>query len=255
MCTKPSEFTELKEFITSLLQYDEHNAFLLYVLAQSLWGEGRSDEALATLDRARREDPESGDICKMKAEYLMKLSRYSDAISVLRKASWLYPDDPDILLKMSQCYADIGKYRTAFNIMQRYTQLYMDQLNLDAYNHIGMLYLKARGDGKKAVEFFTMALYLAADRGQEIMVLYNLASSYRFCGEYQKERDIYQEIIKKQPYSSEAWFRLGESSELLGDRETAVKAFRQTVKYEQPEWQEKAKEKLKILGAPLEPGR
>lgn len=251
VCTGEEDLAATEAFVMNLLKYDEENAFLLYVLGQARWKRGHADEAFQAFERSRAIDPEEKRVYLKEAECLMELSRTEEALRIMKRAGWVFTDDPKVMVKLSECYARLGDYGKALTLMENYIRRYRDLPDIEAYTHMGMLWIKARSDGSKALEYLTIALYLAQDPAQEEMALFNLASAYRFLGDFNDEKSIYVRILQHRPYNPEAWYRLGELLEAGGMQKEAAEAYRRVPPCNDTRWTGKAEEKLKILGVPL----
>lgn len=251
----PMKDEERKKFIAAVEAMQKEsgeNSLLLYVLSQLYWMDKRMDDALAALERAQIYDPDFLLLYTRRCECLLELSRVREALSIVTKASWIYPEQPLVLLRQSKCLSLLGKEKKAYDLMERYMRYYRDIPSIEAFTRMGMLSISVRKDGKRAIEYFTMALYMVGDQDEEIQSLFNLANAYGFCAMYAEGKKIYIEILRKRPYNAEAWFSLGEVSFAMGDKDKAAEAFRQTCGLNDEKWSSKAKKRLEEMGLPLD---
>lgn len=238
--------------IDDLQKKSGENSLLLYVLSQIYWMDGRRDDALSALERAQAYDPEFLLPYVKRCEYLCGLSKVREALGVITRASYVFPEQPLVLLKQSRCYMLLGNERKAWSLMERYMMYYRDIPSIEAFTRMGMLAINVKKDGKLAVEYFTMALYMAGSQDEEIQSLFNLANAYGFCAMYEEAKKIYIEILKKRPYNAEAWFDLGEVLFTGGNNDKAAEAFRRAAGMNDEKWSSMAKKRLEEMGVPLD---
>jgi len=84
-------------------------------LAAELAELGKSDEALAELDRASNGTPENLRALKLRAQIAFQRKRYDDAIPALRKAIALAPKDVDLVAQLGHIYLEKKDYPNAVN--------------------------------------------------------------------------------------------------------------------------------------------
>ncbi|GEM_PF-1973473 len=249
---KDEERKKCIAFIEKMQRESGENSLLLYVLSQLYWMDDRKDEALATLERARIYDPDFLLTYTRGCEYLLELSRNRDALSIITRASWIYPEQPLVLLRQSKCCSLLGNERKAYDLMERYMRYYRDIPSIEAFTRMGMLSISVKKDGRRAIEYFTMALYMAGNQDEEIQSLFNLANAYGFSAMYDEEKRIYLEILKKRPYNAEAWYDLGEVLFTRGDNDKAAAAFARASGLNDEKWSSRAKKRLEEMGVPLD---
>ena len=93
------------------------------VFALLLWASGRTDEALAVIEKARRVDPGNLSLTIDTADYLAKAGRLEDAIGRYRAAMGLDPSDPraqfglaEILRRQGDVTGAIAALRKAYEL-------------------------------------------------------------------------------------------------------------------------------------------
>ncbi len=93
------------------------------VFALLLWASGRTDEALAVIEEARRVDPGNLSLTIDTADYLAKAGRFEDAIGRYRAAMELEPSDPraqfglaEVLRRQGDMTGAIAALRKAYEL-------------------------------------------------------------------------------------------------------------------------------------------
>jgi len=251
----PMKDEERKKFIAvveAMQRESGENSFLLYILSQLYWMDERRNDALAALERAQIYDPDFLLLYTRRCECLLELSRIREALSVVTRASWIYPEQPLVLLRQSKCWSLLGKEKKAYALMERYMRYYRDIPSIEAFTRMGMLSISFRKDGKRAIEYFTIALYMAGSQDEEIQSLFNLANAYEFSAMYDEAKKIYNEIVRRRPFNAEAWCSLGEASLASGDKEKAVEAFRKVCELNDEKLSSTAKKRLEEMGLPFD---
>ncbi|MDQ7822707.1 MAG: tetratricopeptide repeat protein [Candidatus Eremiobacteraeota bacterium] len=248
----PRDRSEQIRLIEELLACYQENGHLLYMLSQLYWQQKDTGKALALLDRMREADPDDVRGYIRKADYLMALGRNNEASKLLAAALWIFPDHPLLLLRQSACYAREERYGAAYRLMATYMSLYRDVPSVEAYTSMGMLSIRARHDGKKAIEYFTIALYHAGSPDEEVQALFNLASAYDYCALYNDEIKIYAEILTTRPRNAEAMMRLGDALVAKGEREKGIETYMAVCRSADAKWAPRAEEALRRMGISVE---
>jgi serine/threonine-protein kinase len=93
------------------------------VFALLLWASGRTDEALAVMEKARRVDPGNLSFTIDTADYLAKAGRFEDAIGRYRAAMELEPSDPRAWFGLAEILRRQGDVTGAIDALRKAYEL------------------------------------------------------------------------------------------------------------------------------------
>jgi serine/threonine-protein kinase len=93
------------------------------LFALLLWASGRTDEALAVTEKARRADPGNLSLTIKTADYLAKAGRFEDAIGRYRAAMELEPSDPRAWFGLAEILRRQGDVTGAIDALRKAYEL------------------------------------------------------------------------------------------------------------------------------------
>jgi tetratricopeptide (TPR) repeat protein len=94
-------------------------------LAWAMIFSGRSQEALAAVERAMRLDPQHpGDYMYVLGMARLGLDQYEDAVTALRRAHERSPKYTDVNIPLAAAYAHLGRHEEARAALKRYTEVW-----------------------------------------------------------------------------------------------------------------------------------
>jgi tetratricopeptide (TPR) repeat protein len=101
------------------------------------------------------------------------------------------------------------------------TTLAIDSLFAPAYTHLGILY-EMRSLSDSAVFFFKKSIGLS---GNDVTPYVHLGSLYTDLGSFSKALETFTQAATVDPCCAEAWFGIGYSCFLMGEKPRGKKAF------------------------------
>jgi tetratricopeptide (TPR) repeat protein len=122
-----------------VLLLDPGNVDALHLKGMAALGSGAADEALALLERACAQAPQSALIRRNSAEAYAALARWEDAYAALRAAIALKPDWAEPHAALGILYARTSRRKDAKAAFARATAL--DPAFAEAWNNLGVLHL------------------------------------------------------------------------------------------------------------------
>lgn len=122
-----------------VLLLDPGNADALHLKGMALLGSGAPDDALALLERACVQAPQSALIRRNSADAYAALARWEDASAALRAAIALKPDWAEPHAALGMLYARTNRGKDAKAAFARATAL--DPAFAEAWNNLGVLHL------------------------------------------------------------------------------------------------------------------
>ena len=166
-------------------------------------------------------------------EFAEWFNRSDEAIAEYKKALALFPGDnrTRYLFENVSARLKIAYLNTANELMQQkvlnealavlQATLAMDTLFAPVYTHLGILY-EMRSLHDSAVYFFKKAIALSS---RDVDPYVHLGSLYTDLGSFRKALETFQKAVMVDPRCAEAWFGVGYSCFLMGERERGKKAF------------------------------
>jgi tetratricopeptide (TPR) repeat protein len=191
-----------------------------------LYDRGDKEGALEQLNTGLRMNPINEEALSMRAKIMTDMERFDDALQ-----------DYDILLRIDKSNAialeQKARILNKFDKPKKELAAWEGVLNLNPNNtsaQIGMaLVLKRLGEEDKAKEELTKALEMEITNEEDIFILGREIGDLE--GHEQEKLKIYDEIIKRKPKSSIAWYNRGRALEILGETDDALESYRRTVKF------------------------
>jgi len=195
-------------------------------LAQALFAEGRSGDALRILDAGYRANPENYEILKSYGAALLQSGQGAPAIGIFQRALGLVEDDPEVWDNLGLAYFSGEDYAKADEAFQRAIRL--DPTFAFAYSNLGMLYtFKPPGkagradDLRKALENLNRAVALDPTLSLSFR---NLGLVYRESGKIDEAIAAWEKAVSLNPADGISATRLAAACLDLGDVERARQA-------------------------------
>jgi tetratricopeptide (TPR) repeat protein len=215
------------------------------LLGKALFSLGRTEEAIAALQRAAALRPDQPDLHNNLGVALNHAHRYAEAMEAFGKALALRPQEAEICNNMGICLQGLGRYAEAAEFhsraaalrpayreayfhrgrartaMEMYPQALEDYHRVvelspdwaDAYNGIGMVQVK-RLAFDKALAAYGKAIEL--DSGF-FHAYYNRANALVLLGRYEEAVADFTKAIERYPNFSDAYWNRGLAYLLMGD--------------------------------------
>ena len=129
----------------------------------------------------------------------MKLKRYSDAIEAFNHAVGLAPRNGNYWNNLASAYSDEGNYRMALQTLEKQAQNAGPYQNAQLWFNLG-----------NAFKTIAASISVRREAGRSFSEILREAV------------DAYQQCLKINPRSGDAWNELGVVAEALGDRQSAL---------------------------------
>ncbi|HPJ95104.1 MAG TPA: glycosyltransferase [Deltaproteobacteria bacterium] len=175
---------------------------------RNLLANGRSDDAIAKMEKELLTNPSDGRLLLILAHVYISCGRIEEAEKHLYDAISYYPNDPRTLKQFAILRHHQGKTDQA--IVQLEKALALDPGDAEITNDLGALYYLI-GEGNKASKLFHKAIELDDTLTDARM---NLADFYAAKGQNMEAETLYKEILARCPNDAEA---LGALQKLAGN--------------------------------------
>ena len=192
-------------------------------LAELYLSKNMETQARQEFATAEKDHPKSTEPYLLQAEYDQNQKRFTQAASEYEQALALVPDDPRILFEYGRL--QLQALHNSQKAIDAFSKIVAkDPNNPDAQFFLGEAY-GAEGRWTDARDAFRKAF----DITHSAQALYNLAVAFYSLKDYRSARDAFEAIASHQdPKHQDAsiWFFLGDANRLLGDKQSAVAAYR-----------------------------
>ncbi|MBW2039878.1 MAG: tetratricopeptide repeat protein [Deltaproteobacteria bacterium] len=225
-----------KEFLTKLIKELEETKgkgnctpfYTNYALGSVhlLWdGEEHLEKALNLFQITLKEKPSSPLGLYNLGITLLRLKRYDEAIKELKKVIDINPSFPDSYYQLGVAYYRKGEYSLALKYLEKYKDLKEDEMEVGAYEYMGLAYLKTF-QLQKAVSCFLRENYLSEPA---FAIYQNLGIAYFGLREYRKASKYFQEALNLRPNDIKLLYDLGICHENLKETERASTIFKKLI--------------------------
>jgi tetratricopeptide (TPR) repeat protein len=203
------------------------------------------EKALHLFQKILKEKPRSSLGLHKLGITLLKLKRYEEASKALQKVIDITPSFPDSYYQLGIAYYRRGEYRLALKYLEKYKGFKGDEMEVAAYEYLGLAYLKTF-QLQKAISCFLREHYLSTP---SFAIYQNLGIAYFGLRKYDKASKYFQEALSLRPNDIKLLYDLGISYENLKETEMASAIFKKlthlpTQTEEERELLEKARMKL-----------
>jgi tetratricopeptide (TPR) repeat protein len=204
---------------------------------------GKFDAAITLLDKLIKKDPEEAELYNLKGTCFFKLGRNEDALEWYEQAiahmetSAVYWNNKGLALQTLERRDEAkASYEHALSLEKDHF--------LATYN-LGNLFIET--DPACAREWYEKALTIKPNHP---LTLLNVGYLYAEACEYSRAEECYTKALEnKDKYAAAAFYR-GDLAERMGDPETAIKWYEQTLDWD-PDYKE-ADERLSKIMVPLD---
>jgi spermidine synthase len=195
----------------------------IYDLGVRYLAEGKFEQALAKLERARTLRPDLVDPYVSLGECYLRWGKHEKALKYFADADRIKPQDDGILLRIGVTYDQLGKRPEAKDAYRRAAAA--NPGNYEARNNLGNIYL-GEGDSGSARKEFEQAARIAPARPHAV---YNLGLTYAGEENWTEAVNYYREALRLAPTFYPASYSLGEALMQLGDERGAIEAWQRTL--------------------------
>jgi len=219
-------FSKLVEELKEAKNKDNGSPFYInYALGSVylLWDDQKHlEKALDSSREALKIEPNSPLVLYNVAITLLKMKQYDEGIKELKKVVKINPSFPESYYQLGFAHYKKENYDCAINYLEKYKELKGEEVGADAYEYLGLSYLKTF-QLQKAASCFLRETYLSEPAFQ---LYQNLGIT--FCGlrEYEKACKYFQEALTLKPNDIKLLYDLGICYERLKEREKASTIFK-----------------------------
>ncbi|RKZ23555.1 hypothetical protein DRQ20_01360 [bacterium] len=229
---------EIEEFLSELRKAKEEIERLEREATQLLGG-----GEVARFAHLMRSTPVNILTLKDRGWNLIVNEEYEEAIKVLRKASKLAPQDVDILILLGWAYTNAKRYDEAMAVYQRI--LKMDPNNEMARVNLGYISYQL-GIFGEAIERFSRIINTGKDKKAKLYACYYMGRVYLDREMYRDAVEFFERAIEMGPNLYEAYYFLGIAYRRMGKEEKAKEVWNELIKRNPyNKWAEAAKEAMK----------
>lgn len=193
--------------------------------AKIKYNKGDIDGAERIYERVSKKHTPSADNQLMYGYILLRKGKIERARKVLTIAS-MSKGKPLVKARIKAMLALVtwkeGDIDTAIEMLE---EVIAEFKNTAIYQDLGLLYI-LKGDKEKALNFNKEAYEFNSD---DHVIMDNLAEAYALCEENEKSREIYEQLIEKEPRFAEAYWGYGELLIKLGEKEKGLEFIRQSL--------------------------
>ncbi len=133
-----------------------------------------------------------------------------------------------------------GNLELAIELME---DAMVDFKSTNVYQNLGLLY-NLRGNGKKALEFNLEAYDY---NSEDLVIMDNLAESYALCKNTARAKELYEELLAKEPHFPEPYYSYGLILIAEGEKERGLSLIRESLSKKFSFLSIKSKEEVEAL--------
>jgi tetratricopeptide (TPR) repeat protein len=208
-------------------ELDPQNAFIPSELGRAYLGAGQMQEAHANFDRALAADRTLVAALTGKANAYIVEGKIDDALLMIRRARQFEPDNSDLVLFLAEILCKQNRPEGALAEVESQLQRRPEDVPLLTEKGNLLVELKRYGDAQKA---FDAAAALDAGNAE---VQSKLAETARLANDYEKAGEAYVRVIELQPESASAMARYASYLSDIAAFEEAVRLSRAALQKEE----------------------
>jgi serine/threonine-protein kinase len=193
-----------------------------YIMAIIDQGTGRTDDAIAALERVLAQQPAHDDAHRLLARIYSSRGDFDRAIVELREAQAIRPDYPPTVRELGLAYYDKGKFDEAIASFTRLTSLQPD--NASAYQTLGTA-LHAAKELDRALVAYRQANAITP----RPTAYSNIGTIHYSRAEYREAVDAYRSAIELQPKEATTHRNLADALWMRGDRTAAAAEYERAI--------------------------
>lgn len=190
---------------------------------------GELTKAEPAFERAARLEPGNFEAQFGHGEVLQMLGRLVDAIRAYQRALAVKPDSTHVLVNMTTAYLQLDMTRSAIAAARRAVELAPDDGRARA--DLGVAYQR-EGMFDDAIDQYEIALELL---DSDPRIIGNLVECYSAENRFSEAVNASQVLVKIQP-TAETWERLGRAYFRVGDYDSSLEAYIQSVELDKEYW-------------------
>lgn len=268
-----SAFDLAEKDLLKALEIDSTRPSILHMLADTYMDNYQSRKGLKTMEKAASQFPERIPTLLKLSEYQLILKQYEEALKTVDRIMKIDPQSSEAFFMSGIIFREMGDINRAINSFQRSTELNPD--NMDAWIILGNLF--DQQDNPIALQYFDNAIRVAPDnpfamhskayylqnhgKSSEAIQLYkeinkaypdyidaylNTGILYLTLDSLELAHEHFNIAVSNGPTDPRGYYFRGLISEQLGEYEKAKRDYEQALVFD-PDYRE-AKEALELLG-------
>jgi tetratricopeptide (TPR) repeat protein len=183
---------------------------------------GDINAAIENMEKAVSYNPESQSAWYNLGSIYRRTRQYKKAEDALQRAIELNPQNAKAYTNLGQVYLAEDRLEEAENNLKM--SITLDPNSPAAHESYGEL-LNSQERYKEAIEHLEKAVDLIPNPRNRYLTSYRLAHAYNRTGEYNKAKDLAQEVTSTNSRFGGGWYELGIAYAKLGDTKNAINAF------------------------------
>lgn len=192
------------------------------LLAVTRHRDDRYAEAGAIYEAILAVDPEYADALHFAGVLAYHQGRQDDSLRLIERARALIPEHPDVHVNLGNVYRSAGRLEEACDCYKRAIELNPEEASA-YYNNLGAT-LRVMDRCPQAEEALERSLELSPDNAA---ALQNLGNVYRQQKRYREAVGVYRRAIAKHPYDFDSYRHLAFTMYALDERDEAIQLLHQ----------------------------
>ena len=157
-----------------------------------------------------------------KAELQIATNQEKLALQTLNQAALYAPSDAKIELLKAEAFTYLGKYKKATQIIENLKSRHLSQNNwIDLLLTESLIY---ECNQEYENMFYTVKQVLT-ETTDNVDALIRFWLAIQLSKKYEESIAVFEDLIERDPYASNAWYHLGQTQAYLGNYEEAIDAF------------------------------
>jgi len=208
---------------TDALRLEPQSPEVRYVLAITLAGSGRANEAIEELHRALAMQPNYEDARRQLGLVLAEQGQIDAAVIEFQKAIALRPNAPSGYGTMGFALLQASRYKEAAEVLEQMIRLAPD--NFSGYQQLGTAY-QYLNDNDRALENYRKAIALR----QSAPAFSNIGTLLLQRGDFAGAVDAYRQAIAIRPNAATTHRNLGDALSRLGRTDEAKRSYLEAIR-------------------------
>jgi len=195
------------------------------IIGTRKYGLGRLDEAIKWFGRAYATKRASVRAAVNYAYLLLKNAELQKSEEVLQKEAKKHPENQELPYLKSILALVLWKKGELDQAVEMLGEVIQTYRTTSVYGSLGFMLIQ-KGDLEKALQFNLEALDF---NPRDNITNDNLGQNYFLLGQYDKAREIYENLLAKAPSFPEPYYNYGLLMEKLGNREEALESMKKAL--------------------------
>jgi len=195
------------------------------IIGTRKYGLGRLDEAIKWFGRAYATKRASVRAAVNYAYLLLKNAELQKSEEVLQKEAKKHPENQELPYLKSILALVLWKKGELDQAVEMLGEVIQTYRTTSVYGSLGFMLIQ-KGDLEKALQFNLEALDF---NPRDNIINDNLGQNYFLLGQYDKAREIYENLLAKAPSFPEPYYNYGLLMEKLGNREEALESMKKAL--------------------------